>query len=152
MERGELDAAVVELTRVIEEAERTGQPFFAVDASVHLADALTRSGDPARALEVIESARELAGEDAVLYEVPLERLRAEALIALERPEEALARIEPALASARGQRLAYEEALLLLLIAKASIDNGHLIDEANRILAELGVLPHQLDHRLPSPML
>jgi class 3 adenylate cyclase/tetratricopeptide (TPR) repeat protein len=152
MERGELDAAVVELTRVIEEAERTGQPFFAVDASVHLADALTRSGDPARALEVIESARELAGEDAVLYEVPLERLRAEALIAMARLEEALARIEPALASARAQRLAYEEALLLLLKARASADNGQLVEEANRILAELGVLPHQLDHRLPSPML
>ena len=113
MERGENQTAADALTQIIDEANRIGQPFFAVDASVHLADALTRSGEPERALEVIDVAKDLAGEDAALYEVPLERLRAGALVAMGRPDEALGHVEPALASAREQRLVYEEALLLM---------------------------------------
>ena len=89
MERGENQAASDALKQVIDEANRIGQPFFAVDAAVHLADALTRSGDPERALEVIDVAKDLAGEDAALYEVPLERLRAGALMTLGRSDEAL---------------------------------------------------------------
>lgn len=151
MERGEHRAAVSALTQVIDEAKRMGQPFFAVDASVHLADALTRAGDPDRALEVIAHTRELAGEDAALYEVPLERLRAQALIAMARPDEASAHVARALASARAQRLVYEEALLLLVKALTDFGNGEAFEEANRLLKEIGAAPPQLD-LFPSPML
>jgi tetratricopeptide (TPR) repeat protein len=151
MERGELGAAVEALTQVIEEADRIGQPFFAVDASVHLADALTRSGEPMRALEVIGDARELAGEDAPLYEVPLDRLRAAALVAMGRPEEAIGHIEPALASAREQRLLYEEALLLLIKSQTDHGGDEVFEEAVRLLEDLGAPPPQF-HLLPSPML
>ncbi len=152
MERGDHEAAVGSLSQVVEEAIQIGQPFFAVDASVHLADACTRSGDPLRALEVIEVAAELAGEDAALYEVPLERLRAQALVATDRADEALAHIEPALASARAQRLIYEEALLLLVKARTAAGDGDVLTEAHRLLEELGASPPQLDQRLPSPVL
>jgi tetratricopeptide (TPR) repeat protein len=151
MERGEHRAAVNALTQVIDEAKRMGQPFFAVDASVHLADALTRAGDPDRALEVIALTRELAGEDAALYEVPLERLRAQALIAMARPDEASAHVARALASARAQRLVYEEALLLLVKAVTDFGNGEAFEEANRLLKDIGASPPQLD-LFPSPTL
>ena len=141
LERGEFDAGVNALEQVIEEADRLGQPFFAVDASVHLADACTRSGDPLQALEVIEAAKDVAGEDAALFEVPLERLRAGALIAMGRPEEALGIVEHALASAREQRLVYEEALLLLVKAQVGADSGDAFRQANRLLEDLGASPH-----------
>jgi class 3 adenylate cyclase/tetratricopeptide (TPR) repeat protein len=151
MERGKNQVAADALKQVIDEANRIGQPFFAVDAAVHLADALTRSGDPSHALEVIDVAKDLAGEDAALYEVPLERLRAGALVAMGRSAEALGHVEPALASAREQRLVYEEALLLCLKAETGLDDGDAFEEASRLLEDLGASPPYV-HRLPSPML
>ena len=151
MERGDTQVAANALKQVIDEANRIGQPFFAVDAAVHLADALTRSGDPDHALEVIDVAKDQAGEDAALYEVPLERLRAGALIVMGRSDEALHHVEPALASAREQRLVHEEALLLLLKAQTGLDQGDVFEEANRLLEDLGA-SRPYDHRLPSPML
>ena len=151
MERGEHQVAVTALTKIIDEAIRIGQPFFAVDASVHLADAHTRSGRPERALEAIDVAADLAGEDAALYEVPLERLRAQGFLAKGRPDEALLRVEAALASAREQRLVYEEALLLLVKAQSGAGNGEAFEEAERLLKDLGASPPQFQ-RLPSPML
>lgn len=149
MERGDLDRAITSLRRVIEDADRIGQDFFAVDASVHLADVLTRSGSPLEALDVIEKAAQLAGEDAALYQVPLERLRAGALVALDRAADAMTHIEPALASAREQRLGYEEALLLLV--KATAGDLEAFEEANHLLEGLGASVSQVQ-RLPSPML
>jgi hypothetical protein len=92
----------------------------------------------------------LAGEDAVLYEVPLERLRARAFLAMGQPDEALAHIEVALKSAREQRLVHEEALLLLLEADATGDRLAL-EEAKDLLEGLGASASQF-HRFPSPML
>jgi tetratricopeptide (TPR) repeat protein len=151
MERGEHEAAVVALTAVIDEANRVGQDFFAVDASVHLADALNRSGNPLQAVEVVDRALEIAGEDAALYEVPLERMRAGAFLAMGRPGDAVAHIEPALVSAREQGLMYEEALLLLLSAESGAGNLEALEEANRLLQDLGIVL-RYDHRFPSPTL
>ena len=151
MERGEHQSAVNALVQIIEEANRIGQPFFAVDASVHLADAYTRSGEPLLALEAITVAEDLAGDDAVLYEVPFERIRAQALVAMGQPGKALAHIEPALASAYEQRLVYEEALLLTVKAMTGADDGEALEEANRLLLDLGA-PEPQFHLLPSPML
>jgi tetratricopeptide (TPR) repeat protein len=151
MERGDYQAAVNALVQVIEEADRIGQPFFAVDASVHLADAYTRLGEPLQALEAIAVAEDLAGEDAALYEVPLQRLRAQALIVMGQPEDALSLIEPALMSAREQRLVYEEALLLTIKAQTGDGNSDVSEEANRLLRDLGAFPPYVQ-RLPSPML
>jgi hypothetical protein len=54
-----------------------------------------------------------------------------------RPDEALGHIEPALASARAQRLVYEEALLLLVQAQADAGNSRVVAEAERLLNDLG---------------
>ncbi len=54
-----------------------------------------------------------------------------------RPEEALGHVEPALASAREQRLVYEEALLLVIKAQTGVDNGDAFEEAERLLEDLG---------------
>jgi class 3 adenylate cyclase/tetratricopeptide (TPR) repeat protein len=151
MERGDHQTAVTALTEIIDEAKRTGQPYYAVDAALQFADVLIRSGEASQALDVIKSAGDLAGEDAALYEVPLRRLRAAAMSALGRPEEALADIEVALASARGQRLAHEEALLLVLAAELN-DDGLILEEAHHLLEALGASPPQLRTRLPSPTL
>jgi tetratricopeptide (TPR) repeat protein len=151
MERGEHQTALTALSRVIEEARRAGHPLAAVDAAVHLADACTRSGDPGRALQVIAQARELAGEEAVLYEVPLGRMQAQALLAMDRPDEALVEVKTALASAREQRLVYEVALLLLLLVQAQTGaNGEVLEEAEDLLQHLGAPPYFA--RNPSPVL
>jgi len=150
LERGEVRPAIQALTRIVNEAIEVGQSFIVVDASVHLADAHVRAGDPEAALQVVTSAQQLSGEDAALYEVPLERVRAQALVALDRGDEALAHAEKALVSARQQRLVYEVALLLLI--KAEVDptsNGEVFEEANRLLKDLGAVQNP---RLPSPML
>jgi tetratricopeptide (TPR) repeat protein len=150
MERRELDAAVSTLTRVIDEAIESGQPFIAVDASVHLADAHVRRGDPHTALRVIDRGRDMAGEDAALYEVPLDRVQAAALLALGRSEEAAERADAALESARVQRLGYEEALLLLITAAARGSESDA-EQASRILDELGAKEPYV-YRFPSPTL
>jgi tetratricopeptide (TPR) repeat protein len=148
MERGENDAAALALTSVIDEATRV-DPLSAVDAAVQLADVLIRSGQPQQAIEVVELAQSRAGDDVVLYEVPLQRLRAKALLMMGRTEEALSLVEPALTSAREQRLMYEEALLLVLKAEATKD-VETLERADDILGHLGArYPFQ---RLPSATL
>jgi tetratricopeptide (TPR) repeat protein len=152
LERGQIEEAILALTRIVDEASRAGHSFIVVDASVHLADAHVRGGDPESALQVIGSAQAHSGEDAVLYEVPLQRVRAQALLDMDRPDEALVHAERALASARQQRLLHEEALLLLIEAEAGLSsNGELFEEASRLLKQLGVGVAQYP-RLPSPML
>jgi hypothetical protein len=149
LERGDTPGAVSALTGVIDEAINIDQDFFAIDASVHLADALSRSGAPTDSLEVVDRALEIAGDEAALYEVPLERLRAGALLATGRSEEALVRIENALMSAREQRLVYEEALLLVLKAKAGYGGPEVREEAGHHLKHRGI-SSGYDHRVAAP--
>jgi predicted ATPase len=150
MERGEHEVAIAALTRVVDEAIQSGQSFIAVDASVHLADAHIRNDDPDTALRIIDLGRDMAGEDAALYEVPLERVRATALLALRRSEEAADRAERALESARVQRLGYEEALLSLISAEARGSEAD-VEQAARLLDDLGAIEPYV-YRFPSPML
>jgi class 3 adenylate cyclase/tetratricopeptide (TPR) repeat protein len=152
MERGEHQSAIAALTRIVDEAIESGQSFIAVDTSVHLADAHIRNDDPETALRVIAVAQELAGEDAALYEVPLERLRAAALVALRRLDEAADCVDHALRSALRQGLVHEEALLLLIRSEIpEVGSESDSEEARRLLRDLGAaLPYV--YRFPSPML
>jgi class 3 adenylate cyclase/tetratricopeptide (TPR) repeat protein len=152
MERGQHQSAIAELNRIVDEAIESGQSFIAVDTSVHLADAHIRNSDPEIALRVISVAQELAGEDAALYEVPLERLRAAALVALGRLDEAADSVDHALRSALRQGLVHEEALLLLIRSEIpEVGSESDSEEASRLLRDLGaVLPYV--YRFPSPML
>ena len=150
MERGEHEVAIAALTRVVDEAIQSGQSFIAVDASVHLADAHIRNDDPDTALRIIDLGQDMAGEDAALYEVPLERVRATARLALGWSDEAAERAERALESARAQRLGYEEALLLLITGEARGSEADA-ERAARLLADLGAIEPYV-YRFPSPML
>ncbi|HWL49421.1 MAG TPA: adenylate/guanylate cyclase domain-containing protein [Acidimicrobiia bacterium] len=152
MERGHHRSAIGALTKIVDEAIESGQSFIAVDTSVHLADAHIRDDDPETALRVIGVAQELAGEDAALYEVPLERLRAAALVALGRLDEAADYVDHALRSALRQGLIHEEALLLLIRSEIpEVGSESDSEEASRLLRDLGAaLPYV--YRFPSPML
>jgi tetratricopeptide (TPR) repeat protein len=150
MEKGEVESTIESLKAVIDEATRVDHDLSAVDASIHLADAFIRSGEPLRAVEVIEETRRLAGEDAVLYEVSLERLYAHALVGMGRFEDARTHIERALKSAREQRLAYEEALLLVLESVATGDQ-EVFEKAVHLLEDLGASTSYFQ-RLPSATL
>jgi predicted ATPase/class 3 adenylate cyclase len=152
MERGEHRASIGLLTRIVDDAIESGQSFIAVDTSVHLADAHVRNDDPEAALRVIAAAEELAGEDAALYEVPLERLRAAALVTLGRLDEAADCVDHSLRSALRQGLVYEEALLLLIRSEIpGVASESDSEEATRLLGDLGA-PLPYAHRFPSPML
>jgi predicted ATPase len=152
MERGDHQSAIAALTRIVDEANESGQSFIAVDTSVHLADAHIRNDEPATALRVIALAQELAGEDAALYEVPLERLKAAALVVLGRLDEAADCVDHALRSALRQGLIHEEALLLLIRSEMpEVGSESDSEEASRLLRDLGAaLPYV--YRFPSPML
>lgn len=148
MERGDLDEAIATLTRIVDDAITAGQSFIAVDTSVHLAEAHVRNNDPDTAHQVITLAQQLSGDDAALYEVPLERVRSAAQLAQGRNIEAAERAGHALTSARSQGLVYEEALLMLIEAEA---NGKVSEEAERLLRDLGAIQPYV-YRFPSPML
>ncbi|MGA8038843.1 MAG: adenylate/guanylate cyclase domain-containing protein [Acidimicrobiia bacterium] len=148
MERGALDIAISSLTKIVDDAITSGQSFIAVDTSVHLAEAHVRNGDPETAHQVITVAQQLAGEDAALYEVPLERVRAAALLRQGRLVEAAERARRMLDSAKQQGLVYEEALLKLIESEAQ---GEVSEEAMGILRDLGATDPYV-YRFPSPML
>jgi tetratricopeptide (TPR) repeat protein len=152
MERGDHESAISALTRIVDEAIESGQSFIAVDTSVHLADAHIRNDDPAAAFRVIAVAQEVAREDAALYEVPLERLRAAALMALGRLDEAADRVDHALRSALRQGLIHEQALLLLIRSEIpGAGSERDSEEARRLLRDLGAaLPNV--YRFPSTKL
>jgi hypothetical protein len=76
-------------------------------------------------------------------------MQAQALLAMDRPDEALVEVKTALASAREQRLVYEVALLLLVQAQTGA-NGEVLEEAEDLLQHLGAPPYFA--RNPSPML
>ena len=150
MERGDHQSAIDALTRIVEEAGESGQPFIVVDTSVHLADAHIRNDDPEAELRVIAVAQKLAREDAALYGVPLERLRAAALMALGRLDEAAVHVDHALHSALSQGLIHEEALLLLIRSEIpGAGSERDSEDAGRLLRDLGApLPNVVAS--PSP--
>ncbi len=155
LERGDLVEAISALKAVVAEATSQNQTLIAVDAAVHLAEAYVRSNDPEAALNVVAEAQQLAGDDAALFEIPLGRVQARALLTLGRREEAAAHIATALAGARQQGLIFEQALLLLIQAELAVSQdpdsvGDALGEAERLLKGLGVQERYLA-RNPSAM-
>ncbi len=140
--RGNASSAAAVLDALMGEAESRGQRDKALEAALHLGGALIRLGDPARALDVLGRTEAAAGDLAVHYRAPLMRVRAEAAVALERFDEAASMASAGLEAARGQRLVFEEALLLRVRAKATPGGASArddLEEANRLLQGLGVL-------------
>jgi tetratricopeptide (TPR) repeat protein len=92
--RGDAEGALESLTRIVEEAEATA------------------AGRAEEGLVVLDDAARRAGSDAVLYSVPVDRVRGCAIAALGRLDEARTSIDRALAGARRQSLLYEQLLAL----------------------------------------
>jgi tetratricopeptide (TPR) repeat protein len=155
LERGDLGEAISALNEVVKEATSQSQTLIAVDAAVHLAEAYVRNADPEAALSVVANAQQLAGEDAALFEIPLGRVQARALLTLGRHQEAAAHAATALTGSRQQGLVFEQALLLLIQAELAFaenpDSGRdALGEAERLLEGLGVSDRYLA-RNPSAM-
>ena len=115
-----------------------------MEAAIYAASAHVAEDDPASALAVLEESEGRAGEEAALLEVPMARVRASALAALGRFDEAKDRIKEGLTGARDQGLLYEEALLLLAKADVARLAGSKVktkelEEAQGLLQRLGVV-------------
>lgn len=138
IKRGNAAEAAEELAGLTREAFEIGHTGIALDATVHLAEALLADGEVDAALRAIEDGERLGGGDAAYFEVPLNRLKAATLARMGQTERATELADQALAGARDQQLPYEEALVLLL--KSDIEglasNKEGVQEAERLLHSL----------------
>ena len=105
----------------------------------------TGIGEPERGLSIIEEAEAAASKGDIGFLRPRTSLsKARALLALERLDECDLELAGGLASAREQKLVYEEGLLLRVSADLEMRRGdqsraqELSQEADRLLARLGV--------------
>jgi tetratricopeptide (TPR) repeat protein len=134
--RGNPAAAAEDLAGLTKEAFEIGHTGIALDATVHLAEALLADGDIDAALRAIEDGERLGGGDAAFFEVPLTRLKAAALARTGQAERALELADRALGAARDQQLPYEEALVLLLKSEIVGAKEEGVREAERLLHSL----------------
>ena len=135
--RGDAEGALDALTRLVDEAEGNAYAASALEGALYFAQAATAAGRPDEGLAVLENAARRAGTDAVLYSVPVDRVRGGAIAALGRLDEARASIDRALAGARRQLLLYEQ--LLSLRARFDLLNGSGLQPSNEDLREAASL-------------
>ena len=131
--RGDAESALDSLTRIVDEAEGNAYAASALESALYFAQAATATGRPEEGLRVLDDAARRAGSDAVLYTVPVDRVRGGALAALGRLDEATASIDRALAGARRQSLLYEQ--LLALRARLELARGAGSDPSSEDLRE-----------------
>lgn len=138
--RGRHEEAASTLTRLTEEAFEVGLTGIALDATVHLAEALLGNNKIDAAVAAIENGEQLGGGDAAYFEVPLTRLKATAMARRGEVDEASKLANRALGAAREQKLPYEEALILLVKAEIAELTGDSdsegVEEASRLLHTL----------------
>ncbi len=142
--RGDHEQARGLLEAIRSEATELGQTHSALEAAIHLADLAVITDDPGTALADLDAAESRAGDEAELYATMLARVRAVALDAVGRSEEALRLVRAGLEQARDEGLSYEEALLLGVEARLlSMTEPELStkrsEEALRLLRSLGVV-------------
>ena len=135
--RGDAEGALDALTRIVDEAEGNAYAASALEGALYFAQAATAAGRPDEGLAVLENAARRAGTDAVLYSVPVDRVRGGAIAALGRLDEARASIDRALAGARRQLLLYEQ--LLSLRARFDLLNGSGLQPSSEDLREAASL-------------
>ena len=142
-ERGELDRAEAMLREVERESEANGFTSNVLEARLHLADCLLRTGAHEGALDQVERAMSEAGEEAAMFGLTERRLRALALFGAGRPADALAVLESGIDAARDRGQPYDEALMLEAVADIIEPDhptiaGESRAEAERIMRMLGV--------------
>ena len=137
--RGDVDAAIEDLRRVVDEAVSVGSAAFALEASIYyLAEAYVRRGEAERALETIDDAERTLGVVSSPLAAHLTRVRAVAFAQTGHPTGALEQAELAIEIARRQRLLHEEAQALRVLAELLIAGGQdgkadeALSEADRL--------------------
>ncbi len=142
-ERSRPIEAVAMLERSVDEAASIGHPQLILDVTIHLAAACIGAADPERGLALLDAGKTAAGDEAVALMVPLGRVRATALMALRRLDEASDEVSAALALARRQGQLYEELQLLRARADLARCTGRQADreelrEVDRLLQLLSI--------------
>jgi ATP/maltotriose-dependent transcriptional regulator MalT len=114
-----------------------------VEAAIYRAQGLVGQGQPELALDLLEEAVRNSAGEAEVYGCALARVKAAALSALGRMDEAAESIEAGLKQARAEGLVYEEALLLNAQAHLIEDEPEarrkMLEEADHIFQLLGVV-------------
>jgi tetratricopeptide (TPR) repeat protein len=118
---GRFDEAEDVLRDAWEEAKQLGIPSMSADAAVYLAESQLRSKRPDLAMRTLDVVAEGAGGDFIWQSATLARVRAEVLADLGRVPEAIEELDLGLVAARDHGLAYEEALLMLLLDELTDD-------------------------------
>ena len=146
IERGQFAQAEASMSHTAAEFTRLQKHAFALEAGVVLAEARLSQSNAAAALDLLDRAAQAAGQDAKLIRPRTARVRARALAALGRIEDAENEIDNGIAAAREHALRYDEALLLALRAEIVTDGRAQADGAlaTQMLESLGV------HRTPRP--
>ena len=143
-ERGDLEGAETLLRQVEHEVNTLDFVTSAFEAALYLADCAIRKGEPDAALALLDSGSREAGDEASIYAATEARLRAAALAAAGREEEATDHLDEGLSVARGRNLDYEVALLLSL--EADLTESSLPDRAAASRAEAAVIFGRLEIR------
>ncbi len=129
IERGQFAQAEASMSHTAAEFTRLQKHAFALEASVVLAEARLSQSNPAAALDLLDRAAQAAGQDAKLIRPRTARVRARALAALGRLEDAENEIDNGIVAAREHALRYDEALLLALRAEIVPDGRAQADGA-----------------------
>jgi class 3 adenylate cyclase/tetratricopeptide (TPR) repeat protein len=140
--RGEFTEAMAMIERALDHIREMGQSITAIDATVELAAALVSAGRPDEAID------HLGGTDsrssaAEAFGARLHRVRARALSAMGRDDEAQLELLRGLEVADRRQDPYEKAMLTMALADLERRLGQPVDdetieEARRTLADLGV--------------
>ncbi len=142
--QGRFDEAFEHLTEIRAEATQVGQLHSTLEAAIHLAEEHVRRLEPIKALRLLDEAERDAGPDAALFATAIARVRTKALLSRGAVDDAAEVVHPGLRTARAERLRYDEARLLEILAdivRATGDTeraNELSEEAQRLLRSLGV--------------
>lgn len=142
LRRGDLESAVPLLREIHHRSSAAGEALNVLTAGFLLAECAIAAGDAGAGLDQIRVAEADAGELAEMFGPTIGRIRATALGALGRVEEALRHIDAALDQAREQGLVHDQALLLDARRTILAGTGRAIDhderEAGRLFDELDI--------------
>jgi class 3 adenylate cyclase/tetratricopeptide (TPR) repeat protein len=146
--RGDLPTAVKDLTSLLEEARSIGDVGLSVEAWMHLADAITRTGEPDRALSELAEAKRLLDDDSSPLGASIARISANALMQQGDLARAGEQLSSAMQIAREQRLVYEEAQALFALERLARMEGRN-PEADAALHEAQSLMQRVGASLPA---
>ncbi len=139
--RGDLDRSEDHLQSAIEASARLGLDGYSLEASIHLADALCRSGSPSRGLSVLAEAAGSAPAEYLDFYSPLfARINGSILEAAGQHQDAVAALEAGRSVALERGDSYETTLLTLTLDRIDPDTVSDADrsQARETLRTLGV--------------